>query len=124
MYNINTKLWTTRFNTTTNNNKYIMLQSFNIEDILEQSLNRFDINNKYDYKNLVTINKKELHNIKYYDYYIFISMLMKEEQNALFYKYKELNKNLHEHLWENIYSKYKMNIKQIELKAFLNKYIV
>lgn len=118
MYNINTKLWTSRFNTTTTNSKYIILQSLNIEDILEQSLNSFDI------KNIESVNNKELHNVKYYNYYVFINNLMKEDQTSHFNKYKQMNDNLHEHLWDKIYNSYKINMSHIELKSFLAKYIV
>ena len=71
-----------------------------------------------------SINNKELHNVKYYNYYVFINNLMKEDQTSHFNKYKQMNDNLHEHLWDKIYDSYKINMSHIQLKSFLAKYIV
>ncbi len=126
MYNINTKLWTSRFNTMTEN-KYLVLQSEHIEDILEPSLNSFDIkysnNNKYNLMNLVDVNNQEIHNIKYIYYYTFINNLIKTEKINSFNKYKLMNDSLYEHIWEKVYSNYEKSIKMLSFNSFLQEYI-
>ena len=155
VYNINTKKWTGYTNTLTydtiynnyyyliennmisNNNNNIILESSNICDILEPSLNCFDniyiTSNKYlniDLRNLVDINEKKIHNIDHRTYYIFIKYLIKHETAGHFYLYKSsinmnmnmnMNMNIPEHLWENIYNTSKPQ--ELSYDQFLDLYL-
>jgi hypothetical protein len=118
-YNIHNKKWRSLFNTISferflyecnkyyyyiiinkdinisRNNDYIMLESSNIDDILEPSLNKFDSS----YINIYSTNNIRLNNLIESDFYVFINKIMQIDynrpKNALLLNYESF---LHEFL--------------------------
>ncbi len=140
-YNINTKKWKSCINThminqlcstysylleknlfidntIINNEEYLTMESYDIDDILEPSLNPFEtqylnIPCNYDLRNLFTIDNKQINNMYFSCYHTFINNLIRKEfdiQNSAEYG-KE---------WEYYYTP---NNSYLTYNNFLNEYI-
>ena len=140
-YNIKTKIWANKnnilsmddlyykydylvsYNMIINNNNYMMLESYSIDDILEPSLCILE-NNMYDFRNLHTVNNTQIHNICYPAFHHFINNLIKVESDEDYSNFKNNNQCIPSHLWDNIYSKYKSRNTYLNLKNFIAYYVI
>ncbi len=71
-------------------NNMIILQSYDINDILEPSLTPFNNNQR----NLYDVNNTKLHNLDHRHYYMFINNLINNDKNIIINECEE-NYNLH-----------------------------
>jgi hypothetical protein len=149
-YNINTRKWKTRLNTLSleelynnynyliennnvifdkkfSDNNYLVLESYNIDDILEPSLNPFEPQymnyGNYNLRDLVTVNSNHVHNINFSCYHMFINNVIKFETDIKFIKYKAQNDTIPEHLWNIIYENYKISYNSVNFNYFVNEYV-
>jgi hypothetical protein len=146
IYNIYTKIWTSKFNTTSfnticknynylikanmvsidnivNNNIVINLQSQNIDDILEPSLNPFNTELNIDVYNMHEIDNTVIHNIYHSEYYLFMNNVIQLDNYNKF-KMANLEQKLYKPIYDIVLKNYAEStvINTPTYDNFLNKY--
>ena len=146
IYNIYTQIWTSTFNTTSfnticknydylikanmvsinnivNNNIVINLQSKNIDDILEPSLNPFNTELNIDVYNMHEIDNTEIHNIYHSEYYLFMNNVIQLDSYNKF-KMANLEQKLYKPIYDIVLKNYAEStvINTPTYDNFLNKY--